>query len=99
MNPASSQMAEKKMRANPGKRMRAKNNKGFPSLPRIPSAIRKRIESGHLRPGDAVASERDLAKIHQVSLMTARHALASLERDGLVERRRGIGTFVAAPKI
>jgi len=34
-----------------------------------------------------------------VSLMTARHALASLERDGVVERRRGIGTFVAAPKI
>ena len=49
--------------------------------------------------GDSVASERDLAKIHQVSLMTARHALASLEREGIVERRRGIGTFVAAPKI
>jgi GntR family transcriptional regulator len=31
--------------------------------------------------------------------MDARHALASLEREGLVERRRGIGTFVAPPKI
>src|SRR2546429_8957524 len=31
--------------------------------------------------------------------MTARHALASLEREGFVERRRGIGTFVAPPKI
>jgi GntR family transcriptional regulator len=40
-----------------------------------------------------------LARIHQVSLMTARHALASLEREGVVERRRGIGTFVATPKI
>jgi len=92
-------MAEKKMRANPEKRMRAKNNNGLPAYQRIQSGIRKRIESGHLRPGDAVASERDLAKIHQVSLMTARHALASLEREGIVERRRGIGTFVAPPKI
>lgn len=52
-----------------------------------------------LQPGDSVPSERELAKAHQVSLMTARHALAGLEREGLVERRRGAGTFVAAPKI
>jgi GntR family transcriptional regulator len=80
---------------------------GFPSGPanalpayqRIQSVIRKRIDSGQLQPGDSVPSERDLAKTHQVSLMTARHALAFLEREGVVERRRGIGTFVAQPKI
>ena len=75
------------------------NRYSMPAYQRIQGAIRKRIDAGQLRPGDAVASERDLAKIHQVSLMTARHALASLEREGIVERRRGIGTFVAAPKI
>lgn len=31
--------------------------------------------------------------------MTARHALADLEREGMVVRRRGAGTFVAPPKI
>src|SRR4029077_4527987 len=82
-----------------GERMPAKNRNGLPAYQRIQGAIRKRIDAGHLHPGDAVASERDLAKIHQVSLMTARHALASLEREGVVERRRGIGTFVATPKI
>src|SRR5215471_1448020 len=71
----------------------------LPAYQRIQSIIRKRIDSGQLQPGDAVPSERDLAKTHHVSLMTARHALAFLEREGLVERRRGIGTFVAPPKI
>jgi len=72
---------------------------GLPAYQRIQGSLRKRIEAGDLRTGDAVPSERDLAKIHQVSLMTARHALASLEREGVVERRRGIGTFVSTPKI
>ena len=52
-----------------------------------------------MQPGDPVTSERELARLHKVSLMTARHALAGLEREGVVERRRGAGTFVAAPKI
>jgi len=72
---------------------------GTPVYKRIQNAIRTRIESSDLQPGDPVASERELAKVHKVSLMTARHALAGLEREGLVERRRGAGTFVAAPKI
>src|SRR5437899_7307628 len=99
MKPASAQPPPKRSRSDSGERMPAKNRNGLPAYQRIQGAIRKRIDSGQLHPGDAVASERDLAKIHQVSLMTARHALASLEREGIVERRRGIGTFVAAPKI
>jgi GntR family transcriptional regulator len=99
MNPASKQAPTKRSGADASVRVPAKRSHGVPAYQRIQSAIRKRIESGHLRPGDAVDSERDLAKIHQVSLMTARHALVSLEREGFVERRRGIGTFVAPPKI
>src|SRR5713101_7083047 len=99
MDPATTPAPLKRSRANSGDRMPAKNRNGLPAYQRIQTAIRKRIDAGQLRPGEAVASERDLAKIHQVSLMTARHALASLEQEGIVERRRGIGTFVAAPKI
>jgi GntR family transcriptional regulator len=72
---------------------------GTPAYKRIQNFVRKQIESAQLKPGNAVPSERELAKLHDVSLMTARHALAGLEQEGLVERRRGAGTFVAAPKI
>jgi GntR family transcriptional regulator len=79
--------------------MPVKTRNGVPAYRRIQGGIRKTIESGGLRPGDAVPSERELARIHEVSLMTARHALATLEQEGIVERRRGVGTFVSTPKI
>jgi GntR family transcriptional regulator len=79
--------------------MLAKRTNGIPAYKRIQANIRTGIEAGELRAGHLVPSERELARIHEVSLMTARHALASLEREGVVERRRGVGTFVAAPKI
>src|ERR1700760_2775928 len=72
---------------------------GLPAYKQIQDSIVKRIERGELKPGDAVDSERLLARLHDVSLMTARHALVGLEREGLVERRHGAGTFVATPKI
>src|ERR1700740_3018820 len=79
--------------------MRRGGQNGVPAYKRIQGAILKRIKTGRLKAGDAVDSERELARIHRVSLMTARHALTGLEREGMVERRRGAGTFVAPPKI
>jgi GntR family transcriptional regulator len=79
--------------------MRQNSHNGTPIYKKIQQTILKMVESGHLKPGDAVDSERELARIHRVSLMTARHALAGLEREGWVERRRGTGTFIAPPKI
>src|SRR6516164_5393009 len=72
---------------------------GLPAYQRIQGAIMKRLELGLLKPGDLVDSERELARTHGVSLMTARHALTALEREGMVVRRRGAGTFIAPPKI
>ena len=79
--------------------MSERRRNGLPAYQKIQRAIRQRIETKQLKPGDAVSSERELARIHNVSLMTARHALATLEREGVVERRRGAGTFVAPPRI
>jgi DNA-binding GntR family transcriptional regulator len=79
--------------------MSGNHRNATPAYKKIQSEIRNRIASASLKPGDAVASERELAKTHKVSLMTARHALAGLEHEGIVERRLGAGTFVAVPKI
>ena len=42
--------------------MPSNHRDGTPVYKRIQSSIRKRIESAELRPGDAVASERELAR-------------------------------------
>ena len=47
------------------------------------------------RPGAPLPSEAELCERFSVSRMTVRQALAELTNDGLVERRRGQGTFVA----
>ena len=46
-------------------------------------------------PGDPLPSEAELCEQFSVSRMTVRQALSELTNDGLVERRRGQGTFVA----
>jgi GntR family transcriptional regulator len=79
--------------------MSGNHRKRTPAYRKIQGEIRDRIATAVLKPGDAVASERELAKTHKVSLMSARHALAGLEHEGIVERRLGAGTFVAVPKI
>jgi DNA-binding GntR family transcriptional regulator len=56
--------------------------------------LRAMIESGKLRPGDALPSESALAERYSVSRGTARHALAELEGAGLVESVHGKGRFV-----
>ncbi|RPJ39254.1 MAG: GntR family transcriptional regulator, partial [Planctomycetaceae bacterium] len=60
--------------------------------------LRERIESGALAAGERIPSVQELSTLHAISPMTAQKAVAELARRGLVEVRRGIGTFVAPPK-
>ncbi len=76
-----------------------RNRNEEPAYKQIQNAIRRRIDAGQLKPGNPVPSERELARLHKVSLMTARHALSEMARDGIVERRHGAGTFVAPPRV
>lgn len=56
--------------------------------------LRDRIASGRLENDGLLPGEQALAAGHGVSRATVRRALAELEREGFVSRRRGAGTFV-----
>jgi DNA-binding GntR family transcriptional regulator len=59
----------------------------------------RRIESGELARGTAIPSERELCDRYGVSRPTVRQATQELVKAHVLERRRGLGTFVAQPKI
>ena len=70
-----------------------------PRYHRIADALRERIRVGELPSGARLDNQRQLAKSFGVTLMTLRQALELLEREHLITRRHGLGTFVAAPSI
>jgi GntR family transcriptional regulator len=71
---------------------------GLPLYRRIEADLRERIRSGALRPGGQVAPEPELMTEYGVSRATVRQALAGLVAEGLLEIRRGLGTYVTAPR-
>lgn len=64
---------------------------------RIRTDIERRIFSGDWRPGHRLPIEHDLMQVYGCSRMTVNKVLTGLAADGLVERRRRAGTFVARP--
>jgi AcrR family transcriptional regulator len=66
-----------------------------PPYLRIVDAIRGRITSGDLRPGDPVPSARRITQDWGVAIATATKVLAELRQQGLVTAVPGIGTIVA----
>jgi len=70
-----------------------------PRYHQIARSLRERIAAGAPAPGERLADQRSLAREFGVTLMTLRQALELLERDGLITRRHGLGTFVASPPI
>ena len=69
-----------------------------PKYLQIAGYIRDQIVRGDLRPGDDVPSEREIAATWGVARPTAARALEALRVQGLVESRRGSGTYVREAK-
>jgi len=74
-------------------------NARLPRYHRIAEALRERIRAAEWAAGAPLPNQRRLAREFGVTLMTLRQALELLERDDLITRRHGLGTFVAAPSI
>jgi GntR family transcriptional regulator len=65
-----------------------------PIYQQLNEALRGLIRSGEINPGAQFLTEREVGKRFAVSRPTANKALASLVSEGLLEFRKGIGTFV-----
>jgi GntR family transcriptional regulator len=70
-----------------------------PNYYRLEQNLRDRIRSGTLKPGDSIPPESQLSQQFGVSRTTVRLALSRLVYEGLVERHRGRGSFVADPRL
>lgn len=67
------------------------------SLPRyreIARELKEQIQVGHYKEHQTIPSEPELAKLYDVSRMTARQAINELVYEGVLYRVKGKGTFV-----
>ncbi|MGA5561728.1 GntR family transcriptional regulator [Streptomyces platensis] len=69
-----------------------------PPYRRIVDAIRSRIDSGELAPGDRVPSTRRITQEWGVAMATATKVLTTLRQEGVVRAVPGVGTVVAEPQ-
>lgn len=65
-----------------------------PKYLRIANVLRSEIADNIYQDGDTLPTEEQIRRRFAVSRQTVRQAMALLDDDGLVERRRGSGTFV-----
>src|SRR5215469_10819653 len=75
------------------------SNPHLPLYAQVEQVIIDRIANGSWPAGSRLPSEDSLVQQYAVSRTTIRGAIQSLVQRGLVEIRRGKGTFVTAPKI
>lgn len=68
-----------------------------PLYAQLEREIRTAVATGRLAPGQQLPTVRQLAVDLRVNANTVARVYSTLERDGVVETHRGIGTFIRAP--
>jgi GntR family transcriptional regulator len=70
-----------------------------PVYHQIAEKIRRLVREGTLPAGTQLPPERVVCEHANVSKMTLRQAYGLLEREGIIESRRGVGTVVCQPRV
>lgn len=68
----------------------------LPIYLQIMNHIKKKIVSGLLQPGDKIPSVRELAADLQINPNTVQRTFQELEREEVVETKRGLGRYVTS---
>jgi len=66
----------------------------IPIFRQIADQLRQAVDAGVHKPGEMLPSQRVLAIEIKVNPNTIQRAYEALEREGIVETRRGVGVFV-----
>jgi GntR family transcriptional regulator len=69
-------------------------NNGVPIYIQLREQILALIGRGMLKPGTQVPTMRQVAVALRIDLNTVQRAYAELEREGVLSKQRGVGTFV-----
>lgn len=84
----------KVVRGRPGPSAVVAADSGKPKYEQLRQFLVDEIGAGRLKPGDMLPTEQQLAASYAIARSTVRQALAALERDRLIERVQGRGTFI-----
>ena len=69
---------------------------GVPTYLQLVQQVRQAVRLGILSPGDQLPTVKDVVSGLAINPNTVLKAYRELDRDGLVEGRRGVGTFVSS---
>src|SRR5207342_2574340 len=67
-----------------------------PIYAQLERGLRAAIATGRLRPGDQLPTVRELAVDLRVNANTVARVYAELERAGVIQTKRGVGSFISA---
>lgn len=74
------------------------SKRGIPLYIQLKEKLLKEIKENY-KVGDLIPSENDIEKRFEVSRITVRKAIDELQRENIVEKKQGKGTFVKEPQI